>query len=238
MKMAVEHVSRRILLLGKTGAGKATLANHITGTTEFKVHDALESITRIPVLSDAVQVGSPDHVQYIVKLLDTTGLERGPRVTRQEAVREIKTYCVEKGGESDVLILFVVAYGRFTDEEWDIFRYIVKKLSKVNLSSFSALIVTKCEDLSEEARKELVSEIHRSAQTTAIAKFMSKGIHPVGFPNPTKLKLELRDAYKEWMEKDELTLQQLFTDIQIQRLDKDSLPVQPSTKNSRKCMLM
>ena len=237
--MAAEHGIRRIILLGKTGVGKATLANRITGTSEFKVHDDLESITRNPVFSEPVQVESPDHVQYNVQLLDTTGLVNESGITKQEVVRQIKTHCLEKGGESDVLVIFVVAYGRFTDEEWDIFRHVTKTLSKTKLSVASALVVTKCEDLSEDARDNLVREIRHSAQTGPIVQNMYKGIYPVGFPDIAKLKPELSGAYEEGMKKDEATLRQLFLDVEEPQ-PPDEVPcfVQPSSSSKQPCMLM
>lgn len=237
--MAAEHVTRRIILLGKTGVGKATLANRITGTSKFKVHDDLESITRNPVFSEAVQVESPDHVRYNVQLLDTTGLVNESGITKEKVARQIKTQCLEKGGEGDVLVIFVVAYGRFTDVEWDIFRYVTKKLSKANLSVASALAVTKCEDLSEEARVNLVREMRHSAQTGPIVQNMYKGIYPVGFPDIAKLKPELSGAYEEGMKRDEETLRQLFLDVEEpQPLDEVPCFVQPSSSSKQQCMQM
>ena len=237
--MAAEHVTRRIILLGKTGVGKATLANRITGTSKFKVHDDLESITRNPVFSEAVQVESPDHVQYNVQLLDTTGLVNESGITKEQVARQIKTYCLEKGGEDNVLVIFVVSYGRFTDEEWDIFRYVTKKLSTVNLCVASVLAVTKCEDLSEEARDNLVLEIRHGAQTGPIVQNMYKGIHPVGFPDVAKLKPELSGAYEEGMKRDEETLRQLLLDVEVlQQPDEVPCFVQPSSSSKEHCMLL
>ena len=238
-KMAAEHATRRIILLGKTGVGKATLANRITGTSEFKVHDDLESITRNPVFSEPVQVESPDQVRYTVQLLDTTGLVNESGITKEQVVQQIKTSYLEKGGEGDALVIFVVAYGRFTDEEWDIFRYVIKKLSTANLSVASALVVTKCEDLSEEARDNLVLEIRHSAQTGPIVQNMYKGIHPVGFPDIAKLKPELSDAYEDGMKRDEETLHQLLLEAEVpEPPDKVTIFVQPSSSSKQRCVLM
>ena len=242
--MAAEQVAstRYLILLGKAGAGKSTLANHITGTHEFLLHNDVESITRGPIFSSAKTVESPDNILYNVKMLDTVGLVGDPRVTKESLIAEITEYNREiRGDDISLAILFVVACGRYKDEEWNVFRYIINHFSKSQFSTMSALVVTRCEDLHEEARSTVVDEIRSNAGTADVAKFMGKGIYPVGFPDPAKLKPGMSDVYEECIKLDEETLRQIFGNVeglQVPDEHPSTARVQPSAKIDNHCTVM
>lgn len=231
-----------LLLLGKIGAGKSTLVKHITGTSVFHLFSDVDSMTRVPTFVETMDFESPHNVRYKVKKLDTTGLVSDPGVTKESIVREIKRYCDEKRNDGDsMLVLFVVPNDRYTDEDWNIFQSITE-FPRLGLSAVSALVVTRCEDLHDEARGELVGEICNSALTADIARFMGKGIHPVGFPDPAKLKPGMIDAYEDGIKRDKETLRQLFSDTgRWQPPNEHSPPgrIHPSNKETTgKCTVM
>ena len=199
-----------LLLLGRIGAGKATLVDHITETTSMSSHR--NRMTSDPVSNEA-WIPSPHNVHYNVKILDTSDM-RGFYNEGRGIAGEIEKYFCEtqRSGKSNAaLVLFVVSHAWYIDEEWGIFRDILQSCGEsLNLHAGSALVMTNCEDLHDEAREELVGQIRRSDLTADIAKFMGKGIHPVGFPDFEKLKPGMRELYTDGIKKDEETLRRLF----------------------------
>ena len=72
MATAVSQQRRNIIVLGKTGAGKSTVANQILGTNHFEVSTSTQSVTR-RVRNGEARL-TVDGVDYNIKIIDTVGL--------------------------------------------------------------------------------------------------------------------------------------------------------------------
>ena len=68
------------------------------------------------------------------------------------------------------------------------------------ISDFSALVITSCENDNELARQEFLESF--KSEAPCVAKFMKKGIHMVGFPDVSGMKPRVRKALEEDMEDD------------------------------------
>ena len=64
---------RNIVILGKTGAGKATIANVIVDHCMFTVSTSVEGITRSA--KDSTASYEKDDFKYNIKLIDTVGVK-------------------------------------------------------------------------------------------------------------------------------------------------------------------
>ena len=200
--------------MGKSGAGKSTVANHLVGydplsddDPSFGVSDVvLQSVTR--EVKDEMVEFKRGRILYRVTVIDTVGLF-DTRISGQDPIFEkIETYltdCIEGVN----LILFVFKKGRFTAEEKEVFEYVRKKFT-MEISPISALAVTNCENDNPQARAKLIQEFYDNVDTNPIANQMKMGILPVGFPPLKSLLPQLQVAYKDTMEQDQEALRDLI----------------------------
>lgn len=187
---------RNIAVLGKTGAGKSTVANKILegnleGAANFRVsHSVISSVTEGTTASTALL--DTTNGKYLVQVVDTQGLfDTRQEIPNDKIMREIKKFSKDKIPEGFSLILFVFKHGRWTDEEQRTLDYIVSHFER-EISAISALIITGCESFTDEEKKRIVDEF-RHAQPQ-IANFMQKGIHTIGFPDISTLKSPFRET--------------------------------------------
>ena len=177
--------NRCVVLLGKSGAGKSIVANHLVG------HDPL-SLDEPPFADEAREVKHEtvefmwENDLYRVTVVDTPGLFF-PRLIYDRIVQYVREIKLRID-----LILFVLKKGRFTQEEKAMFSLIMEKFREnqsaivgcpKEISSISAVVVTGCETLTTAAQEELVRKFKVDSVTREIASQMGMGIYPVGFPN-------------------------------------------------------
>jgi len=208
---------RNIVVLGKTGSGKSTIANKVSGTTSFKVSSSIESVTRKASHTE-VEVLS-GHVKYNFKIVDTVGLF-DTHVKNSSVMQDVKLYFRDKVPEGVNLVLFVFKNGRYSPEEKETFEYLIENF-RDDISQISALIITGCEDLDDTGRKNLVEEFKTNAITAPVAKFMGKGIYPVGFPDTTNMKEKVRQVYEADMVGDIEKVRTLVIESGEMRLGKE-----------------
>ena len=201
---------RCVVVLGKSGAGKSTVANQLADhnpmsskAPPFKVSkQILQSVTRD--VSHTVQSFPRGDVEYRVTVIDTVGLFDTKALGHDDLFDKIETHFRDHINAVNV-ILFVFRQGRMTEEEKKVFSFIESRLTR-EFSPISALAITGCENMNDEARKALVNEFEGDQETKRIADQMGKGIHPVGFPSIETMQPILREAYKPQMAKDRATL--------------------------------
>ena len=204
--MSDQTVEKCVLIVGKCGAGKSTIANQLAGYDPLSNENPPfePSVTRN--VSHTESIITRGNVRYKVTVIDTVGLFDTMAVGHDDVFDKIKEYFKNHLHIKGVnVILFVFRKGRVTEEEKMVFSLIESRLTK-ELLPISALAITGCENLDDEAREGLVNEFEGHQDTKRIAGQMRKGIYPVGFPSVETLKPILREAYKPQMMKDRDTL--------------------------------
>lgn len=195
---------RNIVVLGNTGAGKSTVANHIVGEGILRVSDSVASqqtTSHVEVLRES------DSVMYNIKVIDTVGFF-DHKMTKSAVVKDIKKYFRDKVPEGLSLIIFVFKQGRFTPQEKAAFQFIISNF-KEHTSQISALIITNCEKKNQTSRKRIVEEFQFHEHTIEIARFMKKGIHCVGFPPMYEIDEEVKPLLEGSIQKDDELLRSL-----------------------------
>ena len=145
---------RNIVVVGKTGCGKSTVANQLIGNEVFQIGRSSKSVTEHPGQKEAKR--TVDDIEYNIKVIDTVGLfdSASPAGSNKDILREAKAF-FQKNVKGLNLILFVFKEGRFTDEEKKTFSVITKHFKKDRVGEISALVVTNCENIDEAERERL-----------------------------------------------------------------------------------
>lgn len=188
-----------ILLLGKVGAGKKSIANRIIDEPLFEVRHSMASVSRLPVNE---LVSKPSSGDYLVHLLDTIG---------QYERRSSLSFNELRSKSSIHLVLFVIQNGPVTKQEKEVFTSILKH-GPSTLPDISALVVTYCETLDNWARNELIEQYKTDPSTSDIVSAMGKGIYTVGFPHPDEMNEVVRQIYSQSMASDTRMLQKLLNE--------------------------
>ena len=207
---------RCVLLLGKNGAGKSTVANHLVGhdpmspdEPPFRVSNIVFQIATREVHHETVELMWENDL-YRVTVVDTPGLfETSVYGSRSDLFDKTVQYIRRTKLRID-LILFVIRKGRFTLEERGVFSFIMARLHSASAAFVSALLVTGCESLTTTEREELVQEFEVDPSTREIADQMGMGIYPVGFPPVKLMEPLLQQAYIPQMVKDRDMLRELI----------------------------
>lgn len=223
MASALLLEKRNVVVVGKVGAGKSTICKIITDSDKFVVSSGLDSKTQ-NIMHEELKFTEAG-TEYTFKVVDTTGLfdpgnPRRSTVANKIALKNVQSYARRHIEDGVSIVLFVFRKGRFTPEEGRTFRALFKNLAE-ELSAISALVITECENDNETSRSELVHDFRTNPLTADIAKRMGKGIHPVGFPDISKLRPVLKDAYQAGIEADRDTLMCLIKDSRELRLCKE-----------------
>ena len=218
----VSYPSKRcnIVVLGVMGSGKSTVANKILRHKAFDVAANPTSVTKMVSCAERVIEG-PGKVMYSVKVVDTVGFsdpDKDPDIILKDLRRFFQTSVVE--GVS--LVLFV-SRKRFTNEVIETIERIKENFKEI--SPMSALVITNCDAMTEEARAELLESIKRdkASHVVKVCSFMKKGIYAVGFPDLKDTREEFKPIYEKVMEADIKTLHQVIYQSTEMRLTSDML---------------
>ena len=217
---------RCVLLLGKRGAGKSTVANHLVGhdplspdEPPFRVSNEVLASVTLEVQDKTVEFMWENDL-YRVTVVDTFGLFDAAiegNLIFDKSVQYIRKKRID-------LILFVFKKGRLTSEEKDVFSFILAKFREKHvarcpkdISPISALVVTGCEHDSTATREKLVQKFKADPSTREVASQMGMGIYPVGFPDVRQVIPVLQHACKKGMVQDRDTLRELIVRVNAER---------------------
>ena len=206
---------RCVVLLGRAGAGKTTVASCLVR------HDLL-SPNEVPfgpatrgVRHETVEFMWENDL-YRVTVVDTAVISDGQDIDRF-------VQCIRENKLRVDLILFVVRKGRLTRDEMMVFSYMRKRRPLAilgfpkDITPISALVITGCEDDDTTVREELVREFKVHPHSREIASQMGMGIYPVGFPPLREMIPALRDVYLSDMLEDRDTLRELIVRVNADR---------------------
>lgn len=210
---------RNVVVLGKTGAGKSTIANKIIearesddgDTDQFEVsHSVLDSVTA-STNAKASLLTTSDNTLYVVQVIDTIGLfDNKSGMTNEGIMKDVKTFFKERVPEGLSLILFVFRQGRWTKEEQKTFDLFTKHFVDTEVSTISALVVTGCDGFTDERKQQVKDEFQQAHSN--VYDFMKKGVYTVSFQDTSKLIPEIQSIHKQYQKHDQDMLRKLIFD--------------------------
>ena len=198
---------RNILIIGTTGAGKASIANAILGTNLFPVGSAIQSTTRKSNIAFKNYQAEDDY-DYNIATVDTVDVADNPkgRNIKKKIQRALNNFT------SLNLIILVFKNERFTPQEQGSFTEAITTLSELvpNASTITVLVVTYCEQKDDQARDEIKKELGKQgAPTASIEDFAQIGTYLVGLPKLSDVAPPLKKFIEQRLYSDEQTLQEL-----------------------------
>ena len=204
--------NRCAILMGRVGAGKSTIANHLLGYDSQSSDEPpfeIQSDYLLPVsltrdvkyrLVEVVREG----VVYRVTVIDTDG--EFDSLMFDEIGKRLKVKVEDRITGVNVM-LFVLKKGPISAEELATY---AKLRNTFDVSSICALVITGCENDSSQGRAELVKKFMSHPITQQVADQMKMGIYTVGFPPVQSMIPALQEVYKQGMLQDRETLLNLI----------------------------
>ena len=194
---------RTVLLLGKSGSGKTSVAKQLCDSDDIKIGSQLDSSSKNEVYLHNVYCNDQ---KLRIKVLDTRGIQSKDDY---ESLLSIRDFVGTNAGNGVNLIIFVSKSGRFTKEEESIFSLLLDCFPK-DAKPLSAFVLTNCDGKSKAMRHSIVEEFKTHEKTQKYALFMEKGIYTVAFPNIKEVDADETELIKKMILRDRLCLMNLI----------------------------
>lgn len=209
---------RSIVIIGRKGAGKSTVGNSLSQTSEFPIGCVLSNKQSWTSHKSFIH-NDTSFSFYMIEKLPSPALS--PKSAFDNESDEVSF-------PKDIsLVIFVFKYGCFTQEERDFFNTIIGNFND-KLRDISALVITGCDDLSEDAKKAYKKKFQDDTETDTIARVMGKGIYCVTLPDISKIRPNFLEVYEKDIEQSQEMMKDLL-DSCVQTLPLDFLMKQQST---------
>ena len=197
---------RCVVILGKTGTGKSTIANMLVGydpmsqeDPPFEVSDNLyQTCTRS--VKERKSEFKQGNTVYRMRVVDTPGLFDTFGKRTSEAFKELEGYFNDHFIVGVNLILIACRKAVFLPEEKQALSAITGKFGGV--CKITAIVITQCEHDNSVGARENVCEIFKNNKDTKeIALQMGKGIYTVGFPPVKQMEESCLESCLETLKK-------------------------------------
>ena len=190
---------KTIVILGRAGAGKNTMASHIfsDSAATFHIHSSVGSRKPELMLHDKIHKLGGETVRVVI--MDTDGLGT-VAYNMWDVLQRIQSL------QNVSAIFFLMKHGRVTKEDQKPFDHLIRGLRQH--SDICYLVITGCEGKDKATRNSIIELYDNDLSTTTLCEFVGKRkIIPVGFPKIESVAAgELRSLYEQEMEEDERVL--------------------------------
>ena len=189
--------AKNIVILGKVGSGKKSLGNHICDTEIFRQKRGVLGTSNASIHYGESESG---RIRYRILTVDT----ESSQTRYNDPIPHIK-----KKFKVVHSIIFVIAYGRYTDESHGSLSHVIQSLNE-RAGLISALAITHCDGLQDVQRASIIAEFQNNPRTLQLVSFMGKGVHTFGFPDTSVLPPNLKPIMQIGIDSDETRIKKLI----------------------------
>lgn len=213
MKLLGKQKIRNILLIGRTGQGKSTLANVLSDTEEFKEGKYGVSETKDIKSTNFIV----NDINY--KVIDTVGLG-DTKLTEEEVLDKIAeaTRCI-KGGLNQVLF---VTSGKFSKEEIFTYDLLRKTIFDEDITKYTTIIRTRFPSFEnkEECEKDIELMIKDNKELAEVIESCNKRIiHVNNLAKEEDFTLEARVSSRKILLNHLTTCQDIYEPQNLEKLN-------------------